>query len=205
MKVVSHDRDFLNWVVTDIIHLHKLQLHYYKGDYDTFEKVTFSNDLSSFLCLFGWLQKWTVHLINFLLVVISGRHSTSWKETERTGKENKIIEWETDTISQREKEKNGKRRTSSERQKGQFFWMRIRVCLCLCGSIKNVVRFFWYDLTSQVYKVKFTFEDPGPLSIPVIQIKDVSFGYSPDKLLFKNVKSSFFSLFWRMEVVCVRA
>jgi ATPase subunit of ABC transporter with duplicated ATPase domains len=40
----------------------------------------------------------------------------------------------------------------------------------------------------QEYKVKFTFEDPGPLSIPVIQIKDVSFGYSPDKLLFKNLE-----------------
>lgn len=31
--VVSHDRDFLNTVTTDIIHLHDLKLHYYKGNF----------------------------------------------------------------------------------------------------------------------------------------------------------------------------
>ena len=31
--VVSHDRDFLNSVTTDIIHLHDLKLHYYRGNF----------------------------------------------------------------------------------------------------------------------------------------------------------------------------
>lgn len=31
--VVSHDRDFLNTVTTDIIHLHDLKLHYYRGNF----------------------------------------------------------------------------------------------------------------------------------------------------------------------------
>ena len=31
--VVSHDRDFLNMVTTDIIHLHDLKLHYYRGNF----------------------------------------------------------------------------------------------------------------------------------------------------------------------------
>ena len=35
--VVSHDRDFLNKVTTDIIHIEKKQLHYYKGDYLCFQ------------------------------------------------------------------------------------------------------------------------------------------------------------------------
>merc|ERR1712091_593939 len=35
--IVSHDREFLNSVSTDIIHLHDLQLSQYKGDYDSFE------------------------------------------------------------------------------------------------------------------------------------------------------------------------
>jgi ATP-binding cassette subfamily F protein 3 len=35
--VVSHARRFLNDVVTDIIHFQDKQLHYYRGDYDTFE------------------------------------------------------------------------------------------------------------------------------------------------------------------------
>eukprot|EP00249_Psilotum_nudum_P021654 c28190_g1_i1 orf=244-2415(-) len=35
--VVSHDRDFLNSVSTDIIHLHDEKLHFYRGSFDAFE------------------------------------------------------------------------------------------------------------------------------------------------------------------------
>ncbi|KAH7513691.1 ABC transporter F family member 3 [Ziziphus jujuba] len=37
--VVSHAREFLNTVVTDILHLHGQKLNVYKGNYDTFEKT----------------------------------------------------------------------------------------------------------------------------------------------------------------------
>ncbi|PKA53214.1 ABC transporter F family member 3 [Apostasia shenzhenica] len=37
--VVSHAREFLNTVVTDILHLHGQKLFSYKGDYDTFERT----------------------------------------------------------------------------------------------------------------------------------------------------------------------
>ncbi|GMH37083.1 hypothetical protein BSKO_04956 [Bryopsis sp. KO-2023] len=37
--VVSHDRDFLNNVTTDVIHLHDLGLHFYKGDFVMFEEM----------------------------------------------------------------------------------------------------------------------------------------------------------------------
>eukprot|EP00164_Ancoracysta_twista_P006353 GFYU01008833.1.p1 GENE.GFYU01008833.1~~GFYU01008833.1.p1 ORF type:complete len:793 (+),score=187.97 GFYU01008833.1:71-2449(+) len=37
--VVSHDRDFLNAVATDIIHLHRKQLQYFPGNFDTFQKA----------------------------------------------------------------------------------------------------------------------------------------------------------------------
>ena len=37
--VVSHDRTFLNQVVTHIIHLHQQQLVYYRGDYNAFETL----------------------------------------------------------------------------------------------------------------------------------------------------------------------
>ncbi|KAK9806400.1 hypothetical protein WJX73_002265 [Symbiochloris irregularis] len=37
--VVSHARDFLNAVATDVVHLHSRRLTVYKGDYDTFEKT----------------------------------------------------------------------------------------------------------------------------------------------------------------------
>ncbi|RXH68391.1 hypothetical protein DVH24_030724 [Malus domestica] len=35
--VVSHDRDFLNTVCCEIIHLHDLKLHIYRGNFDDFE------------------------------------------------------------------------------------------------------------------------------------------------------------------------
>ena len=37
--IVSHDRNFLDGVVTDIVHLFNQKLNYYKGDYSTFEKT----------------------------------------------------------------------------------------------------------------------------------------------------------------------
>ncbi|KAK2080085.1 hypothetical protein QBZ16_002481 [Prototheca wickerhamii] len=37
--VVSHDRDFLNSVTTDIIHLHDERLHYYRGNFAQFEEM----------------------------------------------------------------------------------------------------------------------------------------------------------------------
>ncbi|KAK4491826.1 hypothetical protein RD792_002603 [Penstemon davidsonii] len=37
LVVVSHDRDFLNTVCNEIIHLHDMKLHFYRGNYDLFE------------------------------------------------------------------------------------------------------------------------------------------------------------------------
>ena len=37
--VVSHAREFLNVVCTDIIHFFNSRLNYYKGNYDSFEKT----------------------------------------------------------------------------------------------------------------------------------------------------------------------
>ena len=36
-------------------------------------------------------------------------------------------------------------------------------------------------------KWRFTFPDPGPLSVPVLQMVDVEFGYTPDNILFRDV------------------
>ena len=39
LLIVSHARDFLNGICTDMIHLHRQKLHQYKGNYDNFEKT----------------------------------------------------------------------------------------------------------------------------------------------------------------------
>jgi hypothetical protein len=39
LVVVSHDRNFVNSVITDVIHFHNQSLTFYRGDYETFERV----------------------------------------------------------------------------------------------------------------------------------------------------------------------
>jgi len=39
LLVISHDREFLNMVVTDVIHFHEQKLAYYSGNYDSFEII----------------------------------------------------------------------------------------------------------------------------------------------------------------------
>ena len=41
--MVSHARDVLNEVCTDITHLHFSKLHFYKGDFDTYETLFAQN------------------------------------------------------------------------------------------------------------------------------------------------------------------
>ncbi|CAN1306748.1 ABC transporter F family member 4 [Linum perenne] len=43
LVVVSHDRDFLNTVCSEIIHLHDLKLQTYRGNFDDFENKKFEN------------------------------------------------------------------------------------------------------------------------------------------------------------------
>jgi len=47
LLVVSHARDFLNNVCTDIVHYDNQQLNYYKGSYDSFEKVRKEQSIQS--------------------------------------------------------------------------------------------------------------------------------------------------------------
>ena len=37
--IVSHDRSFLDHVITDTVHFYQKQLNYYRGNYSTFEKL----------------------------------------------------------------------------------------------------------------------------------------------------------------------
>ena len=39
LLVVSHARDFLNSVCTDVLHLHHFKVTSYRGNYDVFEKT----------------------------------------------------------------------------------------------------------------------------------------------------------------------
>ena len=124
--MVSHDRDFLNYVCTDIIYLHRQKLEYFKGDYDAFEKVVYQNK------------------------------KLKAKKHKQTLKDIAKIRQTKDAKVKRDLKKklanNG-------------------------GDVK----------LEKEYSVKFDFPNPTPLGIPIIQIKDASFGYKKDEILFEKV------------------
>lgn len=41
--IVSHAREFLNVTCNEIVHYFNEKLHYYRGNYDTFEKMRIEN------------------------------------------------------------------------------------------------------------------------------------------------------------------
>lgn len=63
--VVSHAREFLNLVVTDIIHLQGQKLTTYKGDYDTFER-TREEQLKNQQKAFEANERSRAHMQNFI-------------------------------------------------------------------------------------------------------------------------------------------
>lgn len=65
LLIVSHARNFLNNVCTDIINYKDQKLHYYKGNYDMFEKVKAANELQS-KRTFEAQQKKMSHMQDFI-------------------------------------------------------------------------------------------------------------------------------------------
>lgn len=63
--VVSHDRNFLDTVITDVIHLHQQKLVYYRGDYSIFEQ-TRKNVLKQHRKVYEAQQQKIAHMQEFI-------------------------------------------------------------------------------------------------------------------------------------------
>lgn len=123
--VVSHDRDFLNYFVTDIVWIHNLKLNYFKGNYDSYERS---------------------HLL---------AEKTLDKQRKKQEKQMASI--------------HEKQTKASKDAKAKM------VAKGLIGK------------KEKKYNVNFHFDDPGTMGPPIIEIRDASFGFSPDKILFEDI------------------
>lgn len=123
--VVSHDRDFLNYFVTDIVWIHNLKLEYFKGNYDSYERTYLLNEKT--------LDK------------------------QRKKQDKKLQEL------QDKQTKSAKDEKTKMKEKGLI------------------------EKKQKKYDVNFHFDDPGVMGPPIIEIRDASFGFSPDKILFENL------------------
>jgi len=132
--IVSHQRDFLNAVCTDIIHLQTKKLDFYRGNYDAFEKVR--ND----------------------------RLKNQQKQHEAQQTQRKHMQAFIDRFRY-----NAKRAKMAQ------------------SRIKKLERM---DIVAEVITdpgVIMEFLEPDPLAPPILQFHDASFGYSPEKILFRNL------------------
>jgi ATPase subunit of ABC transporter with duplicated ATPase domains len=58
------------------------------------------------------------------------------------------------------------------------------------SRIKAIERMEVLDEVADDPKWRFEFPDPGALGLPVLQVDDVTFGYTPDKLILKKANFS---------------
>lgn len=65
LVIISHSQDFLNGVCNRIIHLNKMGLEYYTGNYDTFIK-TRSEQLENQMKQYNWEQDQIAHMKNYI-------------------------------------------------------------------------------------------------------------------------------------------
>lgn len=132
--IVSHQRDFLNAVATDIIHLHNKSLEYYRGNYDQYEKLR------------------------------NERLRQQQKAHDAQQLQRKHIQKFIDKFRY-----NAKRAKMAQ------------------SRIKKLEKMELVPEIIQDPTVTMSFAEPEQLSPPILQFEGVTFGYTPDKLLFKNL------------------
>eukprot|EP01128_Nolandella_sp_AFSM9_P004691 TRINITY_DN2145_c0_g1_i1.p1 TRINITY_DN2145_c0_g1~~TRINITY_DN2145_c0_g1_i1.p1 ORF type:complete len:715 (-),score=197.03 TRINITY_DN2145_c0_g1_i1:199-2319(-) len=134
--IVSHDREFLNFVVTDIIHLHQCQLHHYPGNYDGFELV----------------------------------RNNRLKEQQRAHDAQQ-----------------------AHKKHVEVFINRFRFNANRAAQVQSRIKALakMEPIASVVEDPTFSFSFPQPVgdvAPPIIRLDNISFGYTPDKVLFPDIE-----------------
>lgn len=123
LVVISHDKEFLNEICTDIIHLTEQSLNYYKGNYNQYKSM-FAQQAS--------------------------HREKEWHK-----------------IDKKKKEMQKKGKTKKEVQE----FMKLNSAL----------------QPAKPYDVSISFMKVAPISIPIMNLHDIDFGYTPEKLIYKNI------------------
>lgn len=134
LLIVSHQREFLNAVATDIIHLNSKKLDYYRGNYDVFEQTRYERLLQQ-QRKFETQQKQIKHIQKFI---------------------------------------------------DRFRYNANRAAL-VQSRLKTLEKMERVQEVLDDPSLVLQFPDPDPVPLPHLQFKDVTFGYTPDKILFRNL------------------
>jgi ATPase subunit of ABC transporter with duplicated ATPase domains len=171
LVVVSHDREFLQTIVTDIIHFTKKRLDYYPTDFESYEKIREEKRLKK-IHLQENLDRVRDYIKDFM------------KKMEQAAQKNPLDQKRQLQIASRKKKlmKVGVEKTEDGKKwKAQAKRMGYRV-----GSI-NANGGGWKDgqrtaasiVEAEEKGITFNFPTPEPLGNhgPLITMKDVSFSY----------------------------
>ncbi|ORE10104.1 P-loop containing nucleoside triphosphate hydrolase protein [Rhizopus microsporus var. microsporus] len=134
LLVVSHDREFLDEVATDILYMHSEKLDYYKGNFTNFH-ATKEERRKAQLREYESQQEYRKHLQDFI---------DRWRY-------------------------NAKRAPQAQ------------------SKIKILEKLPVLEPPEDEKIVTFQFPNPDNLSPPILQMSDVTFGYTPEKTIIRDV------------------
>ncbi|KAI8580334.1 hypothetical protein K450DRAFT_238028 [Umbelopsis ramanniana AG] len=134
LLVVSHDREFLDEVATDILHQHSEKLDHYKGNYAQFDATREERQRQQ-LREYQSQMEFRQHLQDFI---------DRWRY-------------------------NAKRAPQAQ------------------SKIKILEKLPILEAPEEERLVTFKFADPDALSAPILQMDNVKFGYSPDKIIINDI------------------
>ncbi|OZJ01961.1 hypothetical protein BZG36_05130 [Bifiguratus adelaidae] len=134
LVVVSHDREFLDEVATDILHQHSEKLDYYKGNFTNFY-ATRSERRRNQLKEYEAQQVYRQHLQEFI---------DRWRY-------------------------NAKRAPQAQ------------------ARLKILEKLPILEPPEDEKEVTFRFPDPDALSPPILQMEEVKFGYTPEKVIISGI------------------
>merc|ERR1712137_919108 len=134
LLIVSHQREFLNSVCTDVMHLTQKQLFAYRGNYDDFERAA-NEKMKHMQKAFEAQEKQKLHIKKFI----------------------------------------------------DRFRVNANRAALVQSRIKRLEKMAELNPVVEEGAVRLPFFDPEPVSPPILQLEDVSFGYEGQPLLFKNV------------------
>lgn len=131
-----------------------------------------------------------IHIHSKKLHYYKGNYD-SFKKTfaEQMSQQRKAYEKQQKIIQQekRAKQKKEEKTKASSKAKRDTKVLRAKQTKVASKTDKNSSEDQQIERPEKDYEVMFEFPDPENLNIPIIQVSNVSFSYSPDKPIFKNL------------------
>jgi ATP-binding cassette subfamily F protein 3 len=157
LVVVSHDRHFLNEVVTDVVHFHQGKLTTYRGDISNFTAVREENRKRQ-IRLYEQQEAKRAHLQKYIDL-----HAESGENGVKASRQRKSRMKKLDKLGVMAAGEGKKFKASYD------------------GEAKEIEEY------EEDEEVVLNFPDPGGFDSNIVVLDQVSFGYSADSILLKDV------------------